>query len=206
MNGKLITLEGVEGTGKSTQIAKLADYLHSKGIDTYTTQEPGGTRLGEEIRRWLLESEHPTSEITELLLFYAARTEHIVQKIKPKLQRGCWVICDRYVDSSYAYQGGGCDIRLDYIAQLNRMAVSVMPDLTILLDMDPKYIWQRLNIATLDRFERENEAFFTRVRQAYLQCAKNNSARIKVVNAEQSIVRVTQAIIEQLKPLIGRHN
>ena len=172
MNGKLITLEGVEGTGKSTQIAKLADYLHSKGIDTYTTQEPGGTRLGEEIRRWLLESEHPTSEITELLLFYAARTEH----------------------------------QLDYIAQLNRMAVSVMPDLTILLDMDPKYIWQRLNIATLDRFERENEAFFTRVRQAYLQCAKNNSARIKVVNAEQSIVQVTQAIIEQLKPLIGRHN
>ena len=202
MNGKFITLEGIEGTGKSTQLTKIANYLTSKEIESYTTQEPGGSQFGEKIRHWLLQPDYPISKTTELLLFYAARIEHIEQQIKPALQRGCWVICDRFIDSSYAYQGGGCNIPLQYIEQLNHMAVPMMPDLTILLDMDPNYIWERINTATLDRFESEDKAFFARVRNAYLQCAHNDPNRIKVINAEQNIAQVTQLIIEQLERLI----
>ena len=202
MNGKLITLEGLEVTGKSTQVAKIIDYLASKGIETYPTREPGGTQLGEQIRQWLLDPNHQISAMAELLLFYAARTQHIDQGIKPALQRGCWVICDRFIDSSYAYQGGGCAIPFEHIAQLNRISVSVVPDLTILLDMDPKCIWQRINSANLDRFERESNAFFERVRNAYLKFAHDHPKRIKIIDAEQSIEQVTQSIIKQLEPLI----
>ena len=202
MNGKLITLEGLEVTGKSTQVAKIIDYLASKEIESYPTREPGGTQLGEQIRQWLLDPNHQISAMAELLLFYAARTQHIDQEIKPALQRGCWVICDRFIDSSYAYQGGGCAIPFEYIAQLNRISVSMVPDLTILLDMDPKCIWQRINSANLDRFERESNAFFERVRNAYLKFAHDHPKRIKIIDAEQSIEQVTQSIIKQLEPLI----
>ena len=206
MSGKLITLEGLEGTGKSTQAKKIADYLHDKGIEIYTTQEPGGTRLGEEIRQWLLEPDHQITEVTELLLFYAARVQHIEQLINPALQKGLWVICDRFIDSSYAYQGGGRNIPLDYIERINRLSVSLRPDLTILLDMEPKYIWQRINSDNLDRFEKEDTVFFERVRNTYLQCARDNSERIKVINAEQNIEQVTRAIIRQLEPFVKHHD
>ncbi len=201
MNAKFITLEGLEGTGKSTQTAEIADYLRSKGIEVCVTQEPGGTPLGEKIRQWLLDPEHQIAEISELLLFYAARMQHIEQRIKPALHKGCWVICDRFMDSSYAYQGGGRNIPLDYIEQLNRMAVSIKPDLTLLLDMSPKHIWERINSNNLDRFEREDMVFFERVRNAYLQCADNHAERIKIINAEQEITEVTKAIIAHLEPL-----
>ena len=201
MNAKFITLEGLEGTGKSTQTAEIADYLRGKGIEVYITQEPGGTPLGEEIRQWLLDPEHQISEISELLLFYAARMQHIEQQIKPALHKGCWVICDRFMDSSYAYQGGGRNIPLDYIEQLNRMAVSIKPDLTLLLDMSPEHIWKRINSNNLDRFERENTVFFERVRNAYLQCADNHAERIKIINAEQDITVVKKTIIAHLEPL-----
>ena len=201
MNAKFITLEGLEGTGKSTQTAEIADYLRGKGMEVYVTQEPGGTQLGEEIRQWLLNPKHQIVEISELLLFYAARRQHIEQQIKPALHKGCWVICDRFMDSSYAYQGGGRNIPLDYIEQLNRMAVSIKPDLTLLLDMSPEHIWKRINSNNLDRFERENTIFFERVRNAYLQCADNHAERIKIINAEQDIIEVTKAIIEHLEPL-----
>ncbi len=201
MNAKFITLEGLEGTGKSTQTNEIANYLRNKGVKVYITQEPGGTRLGEKIRKWLLDPEHRIAEISELLLFYAARTQHIEQQIKPALQRGTWVICDRFMDSSYAYQGGGRNIPLDYIEQLNRMAVPIKPDLTLLLDMSPNHIWQRINSDNLDRFEQEDTVFFEQVRNAYLQCADNHSQRIKIINAEQDITEVTKMIIEHLKPL-----
>ena len=201
MNAKFITLEGLEGTGKSTQTAEIADYLRNKGVEVYITQEPGGTRLGEKIRQWLLDPEHRITEISELLLFYAARMQHIERQIKPALKRGSWVVCDRFMDSSYAYQGGGRNIPLDYIEQLNRMAVSIKPDLTLLLDMSPKHIWRRINSKNLDRFERENKVFFERVRNAYLQCADNCPERIKIIDAEQSITEVTKMIIEHLKSL-----
>ena len=201
MNAKFITLEGLEGTGKSTQTAKIADYLRSKGIEVCVTQEPGGTPLGEKIRQWLLDPEHQIAEISELLLFYAARMQHIEQQIKPILHKGCWVICDRFMDSSYAYQGGGRNIPLDFIEQLNQMAVSIKPDLTLLLDMSPKHIWERINSNNLDRFEREDMVFFQRVRNAYLQCADNHAERIKIINAEQEITEVTKAIIAHLEPL-----
>ncbi len=202
MNAKFITLEGLEGTGKSTQTTEIADYLGSKGIEVYVTQEPGGTPLGEEIRQWLLNPEHQIAEISELLLFYAARIQHIEQQIKPALNKGCWVICDRFMDSSYAYQGGGRSIPLDYVEQLNQMAVPIKPDLTLLLDMSPNHILQRINSNNLDRFEQENTIFFKRVRNAYLQCADNHAERIKIIDAEQDITEVTKAIIEHLKPLI----
>ena len=201
MNAKFITLEGLEGAGKTTQTAEIADYLRGKGVKVYTAQEPGGTRLGEKIRQWLLDPEHQIAEISELLLFYAARMQHIEQQIKPALKKGQWVICDRFVDSSYAYQGGGRNIRLDYIEQLNRMAVAIEPDLTLLLDMSPNHIWKRINSNDLDRFEREDMMFFGRVRDAYLQCANNHPKRIKVIDAEQDITEVTKMIIEHLEPL-----
>ena len=125
MNAKFITLEGLEGTGKSTQTAEIAEYLRNKGVEIYITQEPGGTRLGEKIRQWLLDPDHRITEISELLLFYAARMQHVERQIKPALKKGAWVICDRFMDSSYAYQGGGRNIPLDYIRQLDRMAVSI---------------------------------------------------------------------------------
>ena len=201
MNAKFITLEGLEGTGKSTQTNEIAYYLNTKGIKVCITQEPGGTQLGEKIRQWLLNPEHQIAEISELLLFYADRMQHVEQRIKPALRDGYWVICDRFMDSSYAYQGGGRNIPLDYIEQLNRMAVSIKPDLTLLLDMSPKHIWKRINSNNLDRFERENTIFFERVRNAYLQCADNHSERIKIINAEQDITEVTKAIIAHLEPL-----
>ncbi|MXX98482.1 MAG: dTMP kinase [Gammaproteobacteria bacterium] len=202
MNRKFITLEGLEGAGKSTQTAEIADYLRGKGLEVYITQEPGGTQLGEKIRQWLLDPEHRISEMTELLLFYAARVQHIEQQIKPALQEGRWVVCDRFIDSSYAYQGGGRGIPLDYIEKLNRLSVSITPDLTLLLDIKPKHIWQRIDIDNRDRFERENTAFFQRVRNSYLQCAGDNPERIRIIDAEQSIAQVAQTIIEQLEPLI----
>ena len=202
MNAKFITLEGLEGTGKSTQTAEIANYLASKGIKVHVTQEPGGTRLGEEIRQWLLNPEHQIADVSELLLFYAARVQHIEQQIKPALNRGCWVICDRFMDSSYAYQGGGRNIPLNYLEQLNRMVVSVKPDLTLLLDMSPKHIWKRINSSNLDRFEQEDTIFFERVRSAYLQCVDKHSERIKIIDAEQDITEVTKTIIEHLKPLM----
>ena len=201
MNAKFITLEGLEGTGKSTQTTEIAYYLSTKGIKVCITQEPGGTQLGEKIRQWLLNPEHQIAKMSELLLFYAARMQHIEQRIKPALHRGYWVICDRFMDSSYAYQGGGRNIPLNYIEQLNQMAVSIKPDLTLLLDMSPKHIWKRINSNNLDRFERENTIFFERVRNAYLQCADNHSERIKIIDAEQGISEVTKAIIAHLEPL-----
>ena len=201
MNTKFITLEGLEGTGKSTQTAEIANYLRGRGAEVYITQEPGGTQLGEKIRQWLLDPEHQIVEISELLLFYAARMQHIEQRIKPALKKGQWVICDRFMDSSYAYQGGGRNIRLDYIEQLNQMAVAIEPDLTILLDMSPNYIWKRINTNELDRFEQEDMMFFERVRNAYLQCANDHPRRIKVIDAEQNITQVTEMIIKHLKPL-----
>ena len=201
MNAKFITLEGLEGTGKSTQTAEIAEYLRNKGVEIYITQEPGGTRLGEKIRQWLLDPDHRITEISELLLFYAARMQHVERQIKPALKKGAWVICDRFMDSSYAYQGGGRNIPLDYIRQLDRMAVSIKPDLTLLLDMSPKHIWKRINSKNLDRFEREDRVFFERVRNAYLQCADNHPERIKIIDAERDITEVTKMIIEHLRPL-----
>ena len=202
MSGKFITLEGLEGAGKSTQLAKIADYLRSKGIEVYTTQEPGGTPVGDEIRQWLLEPSHQISAITELLLFYAARVQHLEQQIKPALQRGCWVICDRFIDSSYAYQGGGRGIPLEHIDQLNELTISRKPDLTFFLDIQPKSIWQRINSGELDRFEREEVEFFEAVRDAYLQRMANEPERTRTINAEQDVEQVTQIIIKHLEPLI----
>ena len=202
MKAKFITLEGLEGTGKSTQTAEIANYLCAKGAEVYITQEPGGTQLGEKIRQWLLDPKQQIVEISELLLFYAARMQHIEQRIKPALKKGQWVICDRFMDSSYAYQGGGRNIRLDYIEQLNQMAVPIEPDLTILLDMSPNCIWKRINTNDLDRFEQEDMMFFEQVRNAYLQCADSYPRRIKVVDAEQDIAQVTEMIIGHLKPLV----
>ena len=202
MKAKFITLEGLEGTGKSTQTAEIANYLCAKGAEVYITQEPGGTQLGEKIRQWLLDPKQQIVEISELLLFYAARVQHIEQRIKPALKKGQWVICDRFMDSSYAYQGGGRNIRLDYIEQLNQMAVPIEPDLTILLDMSPNCIWKRINTNDLDRFEQEDMMFFEQVRNAYLQCADSYPRRIKVVDAEQDIAQVTEMIIGHLKPLV----
>jgi len=202
MKAQFITLEGLEGAGKSTQCAKIADYLNAQGISVFSTQEPGGSQLGQEIRRWLLDPSHSISAMAELLLFYAARSQHIEQQIKPALQSGRWVVCDRFIDSSYAYQGGGRQLPLDFIAQLNRYSVSLKPDLSLLLDMPVQCIRQRINPNHRDRFEREDVAFFERVRAAYLECAQSAPQRVEIINAEQDIAQVSAAIIEKLQRLL----
>ena len=169
---RFITLEGGEGAGKSTVLHALRDALQADGATVVCTREPGGTPLAERIRTLLLQpGDEPLAADTELLLMFAARSQHVRQVIAPALQRGDWVLCDRFTDSSYAYQGGGRGLPAALIAQLEQRTVSVQPGLTLLLDVDPEQGLQR----TLqrgeagDRIESEQLDFFRRVRQAFLQ-------------------------------------
>lgn len=203
MQGKFITLEGLEGAGKSTQVANLSNYLKTLGIEVVTTREPGGITFGEKIRQLLLDPANNISATTELLLFYAARIEHIEQVIKPALESGQWVICDRFIDSSYAYQGGGRNIPIKWIKELTQLTVpTLIPDITLLLDITPDYIQQRMQGRVGDRFEQEEVQFFDRVRASYFDLANQESKRIKVIDAKQSLDKVTQAVIKQIDQFI----
>ena len=203
MRGKLISLEGLEGAGKSTQAAKISDYLKTHGIDTVETREPGGIAFGEKIRQILLDPKNTIAPTTELLLFYAARVEHLAQCIEPALARAQWVVCDRFVDSSYAYQGGGRNIPINWIKKLTQLTIpTLIPSITFLLDITPDCIQQRMQGRAGDRFEQEEIAFFERVRNSYLHLAAQEPKRIKVIDAKQSLEQVSEAIIAQLEPLI----
>ena len=188
---KFITFEGVDGAGKSTHLAWFADTLRQRGHDVLVTREPGGTPLGERLREILLGQ--PMHAETEALLMFAARLEHIEQVIKPGLQRGTWVVSDRFSDASFAYQGGGRGVALAKLEQLERwVQEDLQPDLTLLFDIPVEVARQRLlnnarpGNASLDRFEQEKSDFFERVRQAYLARSKKFPQRFAVIDASQS--------------------
>jgi dTMP kinase len=203
--GRFLTIEGIEGVGKSTQVARLSRGLSERGIAHVVTREPGGTPLAERIREIVLEvRDEPVPPAAELLLMFAARAVHLANHVEPSLRRGQWVICDRFIDATYAYQGGGRRLSVEHIRQLETMVLGTRrPDLTVLLDAPVdqalKRAHQRNAGADADRFESERAEFFERVRDAYRARAAAEPNRIAVVDASQSIDGVALQIIELLE-------
>lgn len=183
---KFITFEGVDGAGKSTHLAWFAETLRQRGMDVLVTREPGGTPLGERLREILLSQ--PMQAQTEALLMFAARMEHIELVIKPALQRGTWVVSDRFTDASFAYQGGGRGVPGEKLEQLEQWVHGgFQPDLTLLFDIPVEVARQRLsNNPTLDRFEQEQGSFFEKVRTAYLDRFRKDPGRITLIDASKT--------------------
>ncbi len=193
MRGSFITLEGVEGAGKSTCMAEVLKVLKENGLEVLETREPGGTPLGEDLRQLLLGHKHTgMHEDTELLLMFAARAEHLRQKILPALREGQWVLCDRFTDASYAYQGGGRGMDMERIATLEAWVQGdIRPHLTLLMDLPVELGLERAGKrSSPDRFESEALAFFERVRQAYLDIARRDPERVKIIDASRSLAEV----------------
>lgn len=200
--GKFITIEGIEGVGKSTNIAFIQSQLEAKGIKTLLTREPGGTELGEQLRNLLLHG-GDVSDKAELLMMFASRAQHIEEKIKPALENGVWVICDRFTDSTFAYQGGGRQLELDWIKQLESLVhEAFQPDLTLLLDAPVEVGRERASKrSAADRIEAEDLAFFNRVRDMFLARSKEFD-RYQVVDATQSLEQVQLDIAKTLDTLL----
>ncbi len=199
--GKFITVEGTEGVGKTTNIDFIKDFLVQRGIDLVVTREPGGTPLAEEIRALLLARRtEQVDETAELLLMFAARSQHLHRVILPALERGKWVLCDRFTDATYAYQGGGRYVDQDLIAQLESLVQGDMrPDLTLILDIDVRQGLQRaVRRGDLDRFEHETVDFFERVRTVYLRRAAHWPQRYRVVDAGGTLENVQAEIGKNL--------
>ncbi|MDH5444642.1 MAG: dTMP kinase [Gammaproteobacteria bacterium] len=195
--GKFITIEGVEGVGKTTSIAFIEDYFKQLSQDILLTREPGGTPLAEKIRDLLLDARQTSiTDNTELLLMFAARAQHLEEKIVPALEAGHWVICDRFTDATYAYQGGGRGIEISRIASLEEWVQGALrPDLTLLLDLPVDEGLKRAGErSTPDRFEQEKQAFFERVRETYLGMARAEPQRYRVIDASGSIEAVQSRI------------
>jgi dTMP kinase len=208
--GKFITFEGLDGVGKSTQLSNLAAWLRRRGVDVVTTREPGGTELGKKLRAVLLSSRTAgLSPAAELALMFADRAHHVEQKILPALQRGRWVLCDRFTDSSEAYQGGGRELGSQVVRDLHRILCrDLQPDLTILMLGDPAAILaraRRRNVARAqskgvrkqedeNRFEQEDRAFYKRVLEAYLAIAEREPQRVVKVDASEPVAKVHKVI------------
>lgn len=207
MSGKFISIEGIEGAGKSTQLQFIAEYLRSRGKQVVVTREPGGTPLGEEIREVLLKpTDQSMAEETELLLMFAARAEHIKQVIQPALERGDWVLSDRFVDATFAYQGGGRGINEQRIGELADWTLQgCHTDVTFLFDLPVALGQTRVEQRQQqkDRFEQEKQVFFERVRNCYLARAKAEPQRIKLIDASQSIEAIQQQLSCHLDELAG---
>ncbi len=202
--GVFVTLEGIDGAGKSTQFATLVGALREVGRDVVATREPGGTPLGERIRELLLHETMAPS--TEALLMFAARQEHVLRVIEPALLRGSDVVCDRFTDASLAYQGAGKGIPLDRLQALAHWVhPGLRPDLSVLLDLPPEVAAQRLLGRDADRFEREPLAFFERVRAQYLQLAAAEPQRWLVVDAQAAPERVAETLRAALQRLLEAH-
>ena len=196
-----ITFEGIEGSGKSTQRERLLEWLDARSISYISTREPGGTKIGQILRELLLANQSDiSSNRTELFLFAADRSEHLNQVILPALKRGDWVVCDRYIDSTYAYQHGGREHDEQDILDIIRLTRAIEPDLTFLLDLSPQEGLQRAKArATLDRFENEQLSFHERVRKAYLKRAQLHSDRMVVIPANgQSIDAIFDKVLEKI--------
>jgi dTMP kinase len=200
MRGRFITFEGIDGSGKSTQLTATASALRASGIDVLETREPGGTALGESLRTILLG--RTMSPLTETLLMFAARVEHVDEVIVPALGTGHWVLCDRFTDASYAYQSGGRGIPAEWIANLETWAhPTLQPDLTVVIDLDPKQAaMRRARVRTPDRFEAEDVAFFERVREVYAARARAEPNRILLIDGARPSAEILERIIERVKP------
>jgi len=194
--GIFITIEGIEGVGKSTAVNFIKDYFSKQQIPFIATREPGGTGIAEQIRKILLTpSEETMLPETELLLMFASRAQHIATVIKPALEVGQCVICDRFDDASFAYQGGGRGIDLAYIKNLDDWLVKRRPDITFLLDASPELgLMRAKHRGPQDRIEQEKTIFFDRVRAVYLERAKQDTKRFKIIDASQSIEAVQREI------------
>ena len=193
-----ITLEGIEGAGKTTAAQFMRSFLEENEIACLLTREPGGTFLGETLREQLLN--YPMHDDTELLLMFAARAEHWHHKIKPALSKNQWVICDRYIDSSYAYQGAGRGIEISKISALETIFFKeAQPDLTFLFDLLPEIGLQRAQKrGKLNRFEQETLAFHQRIRQSYLNRALNDQKRFQIIDASLSVEQIQYTLKERL--------
>jgi dTMP kinase len=212
MPGKFITLEGGEGAGKSTALAFIAQQIRHHGIELVLTREPGGTPLGEKLRDLLLDYKNDQMcDDTELLLMFAARAQHLAQVIEPALQANQWVLCDRFTDATYAYQGGGRGIDLQRIAQLEQWVQgNRRPDLTLLLDVPVEIGLQRITTrketqGQRDRFERERDSFFNKVRQTYLARARQYPKQYRIIDASQSLDTVQQQLQQVLSTYINKN-
>lgn len=206
MRGLFISLEGIEGVGKSTNVAFTADAARRAGYEVVTTREPGGTELGERVREWILHGSHGSlSPEVESLLMFAARARHLDEVIRPALAAGHCVICDRFTDATFAYQGGG---RGASRALLDALRAEVQrglePDLTLLLDAPLEVGATRMGSRSKDHFEREQRPFFERVRAEYLALAAQHPARVKVIDAALPLPQVQSQIEAEVKALVER--
>jgi dTMP kinase len=195
--GKFITIDGLEGAGKSTQIDFIKKYLYDRNRDVFFTREPGGTDLGERLRALLLDKNiDAMNPDTELLLMFAARNEHVKKVIVPKLEQGVWVISDRFTDASYAYQGGGRGIPLERIGELEQWTLQdFVPDMTFLLDLDVELGLSRVEQrGEKDRFEEEHKDFFNKVREIFSNRASKYPERIKLIDASKNIDETSSQI------------
>ncbi len=197
--GRFITLEGVDGAGKSTHVSWIAERLRARGHAVLVTREPGGTPLAEKLRELVLaEAMDP---IAETMLLFAARTDHVQRVIAPALQAGDWVLCDRFTDATFAYQGGGKGVAAELIAHLAQVSHNgLLPDRTLVFDCPYEVSRERLGRKgrAPDRFEREDREFFERVRQAYLGLARTDPERIRVVDATGTMVNIKKMIEEEI--------
>ena len=204
--GRFITLEGIEGAGKSTQIAPLAELLRARGLEVLTTREPGGSPLAERLRALLLDPDNQgMSETTELLLMFAARSDHLERRIRPALKAGHWVLCDRFTDATYAYQGGGRGIDPARIGLLETLVQDELrPDLTLVFDLPPELGLGRAKsrAGQADRFESETQRFFEAARAVYLERARGNPKRYRVIDATASLEAVTRAVAVELNAFV----
>jgi dTMP kinase len=202
VRGKFITFEGIDGAGKSSHVGWLAELLRQRGLAVHVTREPGGTELGEKLRELLL---HQSMHLeTETLLMFAARREHLAELIEPALARGEWVICDRFSDATYAYQGGGRGLERHKLQQLEQWVHGhLQPDLTVLFDLPLDVARERIALTNrlLDRFEQERADFHERVRQAYLERWHSSPGRIHVIDAQGSIVTIRKSLEDVLSSI-----
>lgn len=209
MAGRFITLEGSEGAGKTTQLALMRDYLQGLGLPVLVTREPGGTALGEQLRAILLNpNNHEMSLAAETLLLFAARAQHVQQVLRPALAAGSWVLCDRFTDATYAYQGGGRGLPFADIALLERWVQGdLRPNFTLLFDVpvDTGLARTQQRGTDADRFEQEQRDFFERVRLVYLQRATRKPQRYLVLDASQPLTAVSAAIQDWLVEYVARN-
>ena len=207
MKAQFITIEGLEGAGKTTQAEVLCDWLESKGIQYIRTREPGGTEIAEEVRQLVLKHHKEVMDpVAELLLVFAARKQHVEALIRPTLEKGIWVISDRFTDATYAYQGGGRQLGIERIAVLEEFVLGAFkPDLTLWFDCDAQTGLGRANArGDLDRIEKESIEFFNRCRDGYRQRQENEPQRFMQLDASLSVTEVSSALISGLESLYGR--
>ena len=208
MAGKFITLEGGEGAGKSTCMEHVEARLREAGLDLAVTREPGGTRIGEKIRELLLDrGNFDILDDTELLLMFAARSQHINELIRPAIEAGTWVLCDRFTDATYAYQGGGRDIDKSRIRELEEwVQQGLKPDLTLLLDLPVHVGLERATQRSKpDRFESENISFMENMREAYLEIARADPGRVKIIDSSRPLEEVLEQIDSVIDDALEQH-